>query len=151
VLNAIAGMKQFPEIEKQIPHVLAMVDFQAGNAYADFDPKIDKIAEYGLATLVAGGAIGAAAKLGLFGLIAKYFLVILLALKKFVILIVVAVVAGFKKVMSWFSNRSSSTPDHLLPPQNQSRGPTPTDFHPPVPPTQRPTEKPPYIPPGPQG
>jgi len=137
ILNAIAGMEDFPAIEKKMPAVLAMVDFQAGNSYADFDPKIDKIAEYGLATLVAGGALGAAAKLGLFGLIAKYFLVVILALKKFVILVVVAVVAGFKKVMGWFSNRTSSTPDHLLPPTQQ--------------PSQRSADEPPNVPRGPLG
>lgn len=153
VLNAIAGMDQFPAIDKQMPEVLAMVDFEQGNTYADFDPKIDKIAEYGLATLVAGGALGAAAKLGLFGLIWKYLFVTIIALKKLVIVVVVAIVAGVKKFMSWFSGRSS-TPEHLLPPQNQTppnQYPSTPVVNPPVPPTSRPPEQPPSIPPGPLG
>jgi len=153
ILNAVASMKEFDAIDKQIPEVLSMVDFQAGNTYADFDPKIDKIAEYGLATLVAGGALGAAAKLGLLGLIGKYFLVVLLAVKKFVIVLVVAIVAGVKKLMAKFSG-NSSTPEHLLPPQSQQRPGQPysaPDPHPPVPPAQRPSPPPPFIPPGPQG
>jgi uncharacterized membrane-anchored protein len=153
VLNAIAGMNQFPAIDAKVPEVLAMVDFQPGNTYADFDPKIDKIAEYGLAALVAGGALGAAAKLGLFALVWKYLFVTILALKKLIIVIVVAVVAGFKKLMARFSGKSS-TPEHLLPPKTQPTGyppPATLDPHPPVPPPSRPSPPPPFIPPGPQG
>jgi uncharacterized membrane-anchored protein len=151
VLNAIASMREFPAIEKTVPEVLAMVDFQPGNTYADFDPKIDKIAEYGLAALVAGGALGAAAKLGLFGVIAKYFFVIILALKKFIILVVVGVVALVKKLFSSFGGKSS-TPEHLLPPKTPTgQYQPPDDLHPPVPPPSRPSPPPPFIPPGPQG
>jgi uncharacterized membrane-anchored protein len=151
VLNAIAPMRDFVEIDGKIPEVLPMVDFEQGNTYADFDPKIDKIAEYGLATLVAGGALGAAAKLGLFGVILKYGLAAVLALKKLVIVIVVAVVAGFKKLMAKLTGKSSSTPEHLLPPQNQGT-PTPITpvVNPPVPPTRQ-VDPPPNIPPGPLG
>ena len=78
VLNAIAGMDQLPEIEKAMPEVLAMVDFQEGHRYVDFDPKIDKAAGYGLAALVAGGVL---AKTGFF----KGLLIALLAGKKFII------------------------------------------------------------------
>lgn len=148
VLNAIAGMDQFAMIEKETPDILAMVDFQPGNTYADFDPKIDKIAEYGLATLVAGGALGAAAKLGLLGILWKYILLVVLALKKAIILVVVGVVALFKKFFGGGSGKSS-TPDHLLPPRNAPpQQPSSTfDPHPSAPPTSRPPDEPPYIPP----
>lgn len=92
-LNAVADVAQFAAIEQQTPQILAMVDFKEGNRYADFDPKSDKVAEYGIATLVAGGALAAAAKLGLF----KGLWLGLLALKKFIIIGVIAVVAAFKK------------------------------------------------------
>lgn len=113
VLGAISSMNAFPEIDRKVPQILAMVDFQPGNAYADFDPKIDKVAEYGLATLIAGGALAGAAKLGLL----KGLWVGILALKKFLIIGIVALVAGFKKMMGRFGGKSS-TPDHLLPPRN---------------------------------
>jgi uncharacterized membrane-anchored protein len=116
VLGAIANMRDFSGIDQKVPQILAMVDFQPGNAYADFDPKVDKIAEYGLATLVAGGALAGAAKLGLFGLLAKYFLVVVLALKKALILVIVAIVAGVKKVWGMMTGKTK-TPDHLLPPR----------------------------------
>ncbi|HEY1490071.1 MAG TPA: DUF2167 domain-containing protein, partial [Verrucomicrobiae bacterium] len=74
--------------------ILGMVDFKEGSRYADFDPKVDKVAKYGIATLVAGGALAAAAKLGLL----KGLWVFILAAKKFVILAIVAIAAFFKKL-----------------------------------------------------
>jgi len=93
-LNAIASMEQLGEIDKQTPQILGMVDFKEGSRYADFDPKVDKVAKYGIATLVAGGALAAAAKLGLL----KGLWVFILAAKKFIIIGVIAVVAFFKKL-----------------------------------------------------
>ena len=98
-LNAVADIGQFPEIDQQTPQVLAMVDFKEGNRYADFDPKVDKVATYGLAALVAGGI---AAKFGLF----KVIWLGILAFKKLIIIAVVAVAAFFKKL---FGKKDSST------------------------------------------
>ncbi|HXI68994.1 MAG TPA: DUF2167 domain-containing protein [Verrucomicrobiae bacterium] len=92
-LNAIASVEQFAEIDAQTPQILGMVDFQEGSRYADFDPKVDKVAKYGIATLVAGGALALAAKAGFF----KVLLVGLLAAKKFIIIGLIAVVAIVKK------------------------------------------------------
>lgn len=89
-LNAVASMEQLSQIEKEMPSVIGMVDFQEGHRYVDFDPKVDKIAGYGLAALVAGGI---AAKAGLF----KGLFVALLAFKKFVVIGILAVVAAVKK------------------------------------------------------
>jgi uncharacterized membrane-anchored protein len=104
-LNAIASMRQYPTIDQQMPQVLSMVDFQTGNQYADFDPKVDKIAKYGLATLVAGGVLGAAAKFGAF----KFLWPVLLFLKKFIIVALLAVGASLKKISAWFKGRSAGT------------------------------------------
>ena len=120
-LNAIAPMSLYPKIAQQMPRVLNMVDFRTGNQYADFDPKVDKIAKYGLATLVAGGALGAAAKLGIFKLIWPA----LLALKKFAIIAVVGAAAFFRKVFARFSGKHP-TPRHLLPPEPPRPPPPPT-------------------------
>ena len=84
VLNAVAAMSQLPEIERNAPKILAALDFNPGNRYADFsEASGDKVASYGIAALVAGGV---AAKLGLF----KGLWVLLLGAKKFVIIGVVA-------------------------------------------------------------
>ena len=118
LLNAVAPMREFSEVDGEMPKVLAMVDFQPGNTYADFDPKVDKIATYGLATLIAGGALGVAAKVGMF----KFLLPALLALKKFAILAVVAIGAFFKKISGRFSGKgtkSPGAPPAQLPPQQR--------------------------------
>lgn len=100
VLTAISGMDQLPEIEKGTPQILGMVDFNQGNRYADFDPKVDKVATYGIAALIAGGI---AAKLGLF----KLIWVFILAAKKFIIIGLAAIAAWFKKI---FGKGKNTTP-----------------------------------------
>jgi uncharacterized membrane-anchored protein len=99
-LNAVAPMHELPDIEKQTPNVLGMVDFDQGNRYADFDPKVDKMAAFGIAALIAGGV---AAKLGFF----KLILVFLVAIKKFIILGAAAVAAWFRKI---FRRRKDTNP-----------------------------------------
>jgi len=92
VLNAVAAMSQLPEVERNAPKILAALDFNPGNRYADFsEASGDKVASYGIAALVAGGV---AAKLGLF----KGLWVLLLGAKKFVIIGVVALAAFLRKL-----------------------------------------------------
>jgi uncharacterized membrane-anchored protein len=90
VLNAVAGMAQIGQIKTTMPQVTAVTDFTPGNRYADFDSKTDKVAEYGLAALVAGGV---AAKMGLFG---KLF-ALLIAFKKLIVVAVLGVGAAIGK------------------------------------------------------
>jgi len=105
-LNAVAAMNRFAEIEQQTPQILGMVDFKQGNRYADFDPKTDQVAKYGIAALVAGGALAAAAKLGFL----KVFWLALLAAKKFIIIGMIAVGAYLKRIFSRRSNSGGGTP-----------------------------------------
>jgi uncharacterized membrane-anchored protein len=102
-LDAVAGMSQLSEIENRTPDILNMVDFDQGNRYADFNPKVDKAAKYGIAALVAGGAVGVAAKLGLF----KLIWVFILGAKKLIIVGIAAIAAFFRKI---FKGRSQNTP-----------------------------------------
>ncbi|MES2149252.1 MAG: DUF2167 domain-containing protein [Pseudomonadota bacterium] len=90
VLNAVASMAQIAEIKGEMQKVTLFSEFSAGQRYADFDGKTDKVAEYGIAALVAGGV---AAKLGLFG---KLF-ALLLAFKKIIFIAVAAAGAGIFK------------------------------------------------------
>jgi uncharacterized membrane-anchored protein len=73
VLNFIANMDQLPEIQSNLPSVLAMTDFNQGHRYAEFDPDLDEVAAYGIGALIAGKL---ATKAGLFATLA-------LLLKKF--------------------------------------------------------------------
>jgi uncharacterized membrane-anchored protein len=80
--------------------VTGFTEFNPGNRYADFDAKTDKVAEYGLAALVAGGV---AAKLGFFG---KLF-ALLLAFKK---LIIVGVAVAGTSLVKLFGRKKESAP-----------------------------------------
>ncbi|MRW86873.1 DUF2167 domain-containing protein [Pseudoduganella sp. FT26W] len=87
VLNAVAGMNQIAQVKQEMKKVTAFTDFTPGNRYTDFNAGTDKVAEYGIAALVAGGI---AAKLGFFG---KIF-ALLLAFKK-------AILLGLAAAGSW--------------------------------------------------
>jgi uncharacterized membrane-anchored protein len=87
VLNGVSGMDRLAEIKAATPELLAMVDFNKGNTYADYVPGTDKLVAGGIATLVGGKIL---AKAGLFVLLAKFWKVGLLgfaavsaAIKKF--------------------------------------------------------------------
>ncbi len=108
ILNAVAEMDQLAEIEGASPQLLSMVNYSQGHRYADFNPKTDKVAEYGLAGLVA---VGILAKVGGF----KALLVGLLALKKFIIIGLAAAASFFKKL---FGGRGVKTHDTPSTPSN---------------------------------
>src|SRR6185436_1535572 len=97
-LNAVGNISQLADIEKATPEILGMVDFNEGHRYADYKPETDKVAAYGLAALVAGGL---AAKTGLL----KGLIAIIIALKKFVVIGVIALFAGIQKLFSWKRGR----------------------------------------------
>ncbi len=86
ILNFIADMDQKPLIDSKLEEVVSLANFDAGFQYDDFDPSIDEVAAYGLGALVAGKV---AAKLG-------FFAAILLFLKKFWIVIALAIGGLFK-------------------------------------------------------
>ena len=79
-LNLVTGLAMLPQNKPAATELLAALHFNEGRRYADFNSSTDKVAAYGLATLVAGAA---AKKLGLFA-------VILAFLAKFAKVIIVA-------------------------------------------------------------
>lgn len=86
-------MSQLPQIRPEMEKVYALVEFQDGNRYGDFDPDLDTVAAYGIGGLIAGKV---AAKAGLFALILKG----LLAAKKALIIGAIALAAGLKAFFS---------------------------------------------------
>ncbi len=93
-----------------LPHVqslLAGFSFDQGGRYAEWLPG-DKVAEYGLTALVAGGAGAAAAKMGLFAVIGKF----LAKGWKLVVLAVAALGAGIKRL---FGGRSQDSETPIAP------------------------------------
>jgi uncharacterized membrane-anchored protein len=61
ILRAVAQMDRLEEIRQKTPEILSMVNFIEGSRYDDFNPKADKVADYGLAGLVAPGVTPKAA------------------------------------------------------------------------------------------
>ena len=89
-LNAIAGMSELALVKANIDKVLKIPEFTEGNRYADFNESTDKVAEYGIGALVAGGLL---AKTGFFGLIGKF----LLAAWKFILIGIIALWGTIRK------------------------------------------------------
>jgi uncharacterized membrane-anchored protein len=71
----VSSPQTLGEDMKAFNGALAGYDFVPGEKYAEFKAG-DKIAEYGLAALVVGGAAAAAAKAGLFKSLGKFLWVI---------------------------------------------------------------------------
>jgi uncharacterized membrane-anchored protein len=91
----IVDPEKLPETMPAFRNVLANYTFQTGQTYAEYRPG-DKVAKYGLAALVVGGAAVGAAKLGL-------FTSLLLLLKKGFKLVIVAVVAVIAAIKKFFA------------------------------------------------
>ena len=89
-----------PHSKLEAATLLGVTHFDSGARYEDFDEKSDKVAEYGLAALVAGGAGAAALKLAKVGLLAKFggkILALLIAGKKVLVAAFIALGAWAKK------------------------------------------------------
>ncbi len=100
VLNAVAGMPQLATVKTEMQNVIGFTEFTPGNRYADFNSSTDKVAEYGIAALVAGAV---AAKLGLFAKL----IALLIAAKKLVIVAFVALAAGIRKLLGMKKKESA--------------------------------------------
>lgn len=83
-MNMVAGMDNLAEVRTAAGELSKTAGFKSDFAYADFNPSVDKVAEYGLAGLVAAGAgVAVAKKIGLLGLLLiflkKGFIIVLAA------------------------------------------------------------------------
>jgi uncharacterized membrane-anchored protein len=95
-----------PEIKK----LLATFTYQEGKRYAEWRPG-DKVAKYGLTALVVGGAVGLAAKAGLFAKLGKLWKPIILAL--------IALGASLKGAIARLFSRREGPPGPPEPPPSQ--------------------------------
>lgn len=94
-LNMVDSMPNLPTVRTAAASLGSTVRFDQGARYADFNASTDKLADYGLAGLVAGGAgLAVAKKVGLLGILA-------LVLKKGLV-VILAVGAG---LIAWFKRR----------------------------------------------
>lgn len=90
----VADEQNLVSVVNQAKKILSTYSYSSGNKYSEFREG-DKIAEYGLAALVGGGALAVAAKSGL--------------LQKFWKLIVIAVVGAGAFIKKIFTGKKSET------------------------------------------
>ncbi len=94
-LNMVDSMDNLSNVRLAAKGLGSTIKFDSGSSYGDFNPSTDKLADYGLAGLVAAGAgLLVAKKVGLLA-------VILLFAKKAIALIVAAFVAA----AAWFKRK----------------------------------------------
>ncbi len=97
-VDLVLGPGDLAEALPRFEELMASMEYQEGERYAQFTAG-DKVAEYGLAALVAGGGVAIAAKTGL---LAKFWKVIVAG--------IVAVGAFAKKIFGWIGGRGDATP-----------------------------------------
>jgi uncharacterized membrane-anchored protein len=91
-LNVISSINDLPEVRAAAGHIADQAAFTPGQTYADFHKGQDKMAEYGVAGLIAAGVGAAAAKkLGLLAILVIF-------LKKGAVVLV----AAFGAIAAWF-------------------------------------------------
>ena len=100
MLNVIGDVAILPKVKKDIPQVLAAVDFAEGNRYSDFNPEIDEVAAYGIGGLIAGKVL---AKVGFFALILKFWKIIM-----------GAAISAFYYIRKRFLNKNGSGANELV-------------------------------------
>ncbi len=94
-LNMVDSMDNLPAVQVAAKGLGSTVKFDSGSSYGDFNPSTDKLADYGLAGLVAAGAgLVVAKKAGL--------LAILLVFAKKAIAFIVAGAIGLR---TWFKRK----------------------------------------------
>lgn len=108
-VDLVADPADMPSAVAAFDSAIAEFGYFTGQTYAEWKPG-DKVAEYGLTALVAGGAGLAAAKLGFFSKLWKWIVGLVLALKKFIIVLVVGIGAALKKLFSGRRSSDGGTP-----------------------------------------
>jgi len=100
-VTLIEDAAKFAAAKPKMKAVLDGFNYKPGRTYAEFRQG-DKVAKYGLTALVAAGGGAVAAKLGLFGVLAKFFG----KLGKAAVLLVLAAGAALKRLWSAITGRS---------------------------------------------
>lgn len=98
-LNLVTGPNELENSRNDVASVWGAATFNSGQQYADFKAGKDRDSGMTLTSLIlGGGAAAAAVKMGLLGKLGHFLIVAFLALKKLAILLIMGIVAGFKKL-----------------------------------------------------
>lgn len=112
-LNLVCGPEQLQGLKPTMADLLSRTTYDAGKRYADFQQGKDRVAEFGLAALVVGGAAMAgkgALKVGLLAKFGKILIGLLLALKKAIFLVILGLIALAKQLLGG-KRAQAPTPD----------------------------------------
>lgn len=110
-LQAVAGINALDSVKAHINDMLAMVNFNEGNRYSDFNSNTDKVAAWTIGGLVAGKIL---AKVGLWAVLAKFFKLIIAG----IVLVGGAIwrfITGRKKKQEEYVYEPQPAPDHTQP------------------------------------
>jgi uncharacterized membrane-anchored protein len=103
-LNLVSTMPHLADVKTAAHEFAGHAGFDAGARYADFNPDMDKKAEYGVGGLVAAGAgLVIAKKLGLLAIFGKFFISFL---KPILVGIAVAFAAFKNRIMGLFGRKT---------------------------------------------
>jgi uncharacterized membrane-anchored protein len=117
-VDLVLDPQDMSRVEPVFKSIMAGYRFTEGSRYADFMPG-DKVAEFGLTALIAGGAGAVAVKTGLLAKFWKLIVTLFAAMWKFIVMVFVAISAYFKriwaKIKSIFSGKKNQELEHPLP------------------------------------
>jgi uncharacterized membrane-anchored protein len=85
-MNMVGALEELPALKPHVSLLLANVEFVEGKRYSDFNSTTDKVAAVGLSALIAGAAI----KSGLLAKLWGFIIPLVLAGKKVLMLLVIA-------------------------------------------------------------
>ncbi|GAB1722311.1 MAG: conserved exported hypothetical protein [Nitrospira sp.] len=85
-MNMVGSLEQLPMLKPHVSLLLANVEFVEGKRYTDFNSTTDKVAAVGLTALIAGAAV----KSGLLAKLWAFMIPLVLAGKKLLMLLVIA-------------------------------------------------------------
>ncbi len=93
-MNMVGSLDELATLKPHVNTLLANVSFVEGKRYGDFNSATDKVAAVGLTALIAGAALKS-------GLLAKLwaFIVLLLAGKKLIAILVIALAGLLTKFL----------------------------------------------------
>ena len=95
-MNLVTGAQTVEQDKVAATTLLENTSFNSGKSYADFNASTDRVAEYGIAALVAGAA---AKKLGLFAVMAAF-------VAKFAKIFILAAIAFFAGIRQFFKRKN---------------------------------------------
>jgi uncharacterized membrane-anchored protein len=108
-MNMIGNLHDLPQLKPHVQTLLANLNFVDGKRYTDFNSATDKVAAVGLTALIAGAAF----KTGLLAKLWAFLVPLIIAGKKLIIFLVIAIGALLRK---WFKKRPLAAPTPAPPP-----------------------------------